>query len=122
QHAQAHKVVDGAREGGVPTGEPPLERVRFPIPRAERDDVPDVHVDIADAGVPTAEEQRRQERRTERLAGSEPVRHLRLPVPAFFWCRTLNDHGAPLALGPTTSTTPPKSPFSGSPRCPHRFL
>jgi len=57
QHPNPDEVVDGARQRGVPARQPAFERIGLPVACAQRNDVADVHVDVADAGVAAAEEQ-----------------------------------------------------------------
>src|SRR6266481_6103777 len=125
QHTQPDEVVDRARERGVPPRQPPLQGIRLPVARAQRHDVPDVHVDVADAGHPPPEQQRREERRAERLPGREPVGHLRSRAPAFFWCRTLNHHrtsppGFVARSAHVISAARSRSPAAGSRTFPRR--
>src|SRR3989442_5259389 len=100
QTAEADEVVDGPRQRGVPAREPALERIGFPVAAAQRHDVADVYVDVADAGVASAEEQGRKQRRAERLPGSETLGDLRACAPAIFRNCTLNDHRSPPGPGP----------------------
>src|SRR5438105_6386891 len=93
--ADADEVVDGVRERGMPARQPPFERIRFPIPRRERDDVADVHVDVGDSRAAAAEQQRRQKRSAEHLLRRQPLRQISAWRPTLALRCPLNGHVTP---------------------------